>query len=144
MNELFTVNRVQRADSVPDWKEAIKLAAQPLIAESLTSEAYVKAVIDLCQEKGPYMNIGPEVVLAHARPISANKEAAVSLLLTGQSVDFVDNAHKARLWLFLATPDAESHIELIQKLAGVLMNASRLQEILNAESVDALWQLVKD
>lgn len=144
MSELFTPNRIQYQAEVKDWEEAIYLAGRPLVAEAITSETYTKSIIALCKDKGPYMNIGPEVVLAHARPIPDNKEAAVSLLLTGNSIDFIDTAHKARLWIFLATPDAESHIELIQKLAVLLMDAAKLQKLLQAKSATELWQLIKD
>ena len=49
-----------------------------------------------------------------------------------------DPAHKARLWIFLATPDDRSHIELIQKLATLLMDAAHVQRILAATSQEEL------
>ena len=144
MADLFTRNRIQYQETVESWEEAINLAAKPLVEEAVTSEVYVQSVIELCNEKGPYMNIGPEVVLAHARPMPDTKSAAVSLLITKDAIDFVEAGHKARIWLFLATPDAESHIELIQKLASILMNADKMQTILQARSVEAIWHVIND
>lgn len=85
------------------------------------------------------MNIGPNIVLAHARPLPSTKKAVMALLLSKQPAALLDDqAHKARLWIFLATPDDRSHIELIQKLATLLMDADHVQRILAATSQEEL------
>ena len=63
----------------------------------------------------------------------------MALLLSKQPAALLDDlAHTARLWIFLATPDDQSHIELIQKLAALLMNADRVQRVLAANSQEEL------
>lgn len=85
------------------------------------------------------MNIGPNIVLAHARPLPSTKKAVMALLLSKQSAALLDDlAHTARLWIFLAIPDDRSHIELIQKLAVLLMDAAHVQRVLAANSQEEL------
>lgn len=138
--ELFSEQYVQYIDQEHvSWQNMIQMAGQPLLDDGLIAQEYVDEIITTCTEKGPYMNIGPNIVLAHARPLPSTKKAVMALLLSKQSAALLDDpAHTARLWIFLATPDDRSHIELIQKLATLLMDADRVQRVLAANSQEEL------
>ncbi len=138
--ELFSEQYVQYIDQEHvSWQNMIQMAGQPLLDDGLIAQEYVDEIITTCTEKGPYMNIGPNIVLAHARPLPSTKKAVMALLLSKQPAALLDDpAHTARLWIFLATPDDRSHIELIQKLATLLMDANRVQRVLAANSQEEL------
>ena len=138
--ELFSEQYVQYIDQEHvSWQNMIQMAGQPLLDDGLIAQEYVDEIITTCAEKGPYMNIGPNIVLAHARPLPSTKKAVMALLLSKQPAALLDDpAHTARLWIFLATPDDRSHIELIQKLATLLMDANRVQRVLAANSQEEL------
>ena len=138
--ELFSEQYVQYIDQEHvSWQNMIQMAGQPLLDDGLIAQEYVNEIITTCTEKGPYMNIGPNIVLAHARPLPSTKKAVMALLLSKQPAALLDDpAHTARLWIFLATPDDRSHIELIQKLATLLMDANRVQRVLAANSQEEL------
>ena len=138
--ELFSEQYVQYIDQEHvSWQNMIQKAGQPLLDDGLIAQEYVDEIITTCTEKGPYMNIGPNIVLAHARPLPSTKKAVMALLLSKQPAALLDDpAHTARLWIFLATPDDRSHIELIQKLATLLMDADRVQRVLAANSQEEL------
>ena len=140
MMELFNEQYVQYIDQEHvSWQNMIQMAGQPLLDDGLIAQEYVDEIITTCTEKGPYMNIGPNIVLAHARPLPSTKKAVMALLLSKQPAALLDDpAHTARLWIFLATPDDRSHIELIQKLATLLMDANRVQRVLAANSQEEL------
>ena len=138
--ELFSEQYVQYINQEHvSWQNMIQMAGQPLLDDGLIAQEYVDEIITTCTEKGPYMNIGPKIVLAHARPLPSTKKAVMALLLSKQPAALLDDpAHTARLWIFLATPDDRSHIELIQKLATLLMDADRVQRVLAANSQEEL------
>lgn len=138
--KLFDDRYIQYIDQEnPSWKNLIQLAGQPLLDDVLIAQEYIDEIVMTCTEKGPYMNIGPNIVLAHARPLPSTRKAVMALLLSKQPAALLDDpAHTARLWIFLATPDDQSHIELIQKLAALLMNADRMQRVLAANSQEEL------
>lgn len=136
---LFEARYVQYAPQVSDWQEAIRQAGRPLLDDGKIAQDYIDEILATCRAKGPYMNIGPDIVLAHARPLPSTHEASAAVLLTGTPVKLLDDAaHAARLWIFLATPDETSHIALIQQLAMILMNPERLQSVLAAQSSEEL------
>ena len=132
--ELFSEQYVQYIDQEHvSWQNMIQMAGQPLLDDGLIAQEYVDEIITTCTEKGPY------IVLAHARPLPSTKKAVMALLLSKQPAALLDDpAHTARLWIFLATPDDRSHIELIQKLATLLMDADRVQRVLAANSQEEL------
>lgn len=138
--ELFNEQYIQYIDQEHvSWQNMIQMAGQPLLDDGLIAQEYVDEIITTCTEKGPYMNIGSNIVLAHARPLPSTKKAVMALLLSKQPAALLDDpAHTARLWIFLATPDDRSHIELIQKLATLLMDADRVQRVLAANSQEEL------
>lgn len=105
--ELFSEQYVQYIDQEHvSWQNMIQMAGQPLLDDGLIAQEYVDEIITTCTEKGPYMNIGPNIVLAHARPLPSTKKAVMALLLSKQPAALLDDpAHTARLWIFLATPD---------------------------------------
>lgn len=144
--KLFDDRYIQYIDQEnPSWKNLIQLAGQPLLDDGLIAQEYIDEIVTTCAEKGPYMNIGPNIVLAHARPLPSTQKAVMALLLSKQPAALLDDpAHTARLWIFLATPDDQSHIELIQKLAALLMNADRVQRVLAANSQEELLASLRD
>ena len=126
--EVFNEQYVQYIDQEHvSWKSLIQMAGQPLLDDGLIAQEYIDEIITTCKEK------------AHARPLPSTKKAVMALLLSKQPAALLDDpAHKARLWIFLATPDDRSHIELIQKLATLLMDADHVQRILAATSQEEL------
>lgn len=141
---LIAKNNIQLLDGADfSWQEAIQKSAEPLLQTGVIAQEYVDDVIEVCREKGPYMNIGPDVVLGHARPLASTKKAAISLLVTKAVIPFMnDDRHPARIWFLLATPDDTSHMQLLQQLASVLMNPDNLKHMLTAASVDELEKIV--
>ena len=139
---LLTKAQIQQIDGKGlTWQDAIACSAAPLLEQGVIGQDYVDEVLTVCREKGPYMNIGAQVVLAHARPLPSTKEPCLALLQTEEEISLLSDEHPARLWFFLATPDDKSHLSLLQQLAGVLMDTTKMQRLLAAEDVDELAEV---
>lgn len=141
---LFDDRYVQYTDQ-PDlsWQDMVQMAGKPLLDDGVIAQDYIDEIIQTCLDKGPYMNIGPDIVLAHARPLPSTKKASMTLLLAKHPAALLDDAaHSARLWIFLATPDNKSHIELIQKLAVLLMDSAFLKKVFAAASKQELLHIL--
>lgn len=144
MMDLFDDRYVQYTDQ-PDlsWKDAVRTAGTPLLKDELIAPEYIDNIIQTCLDAGSYMNIVPDIVLAHARPLPSTKKASMALLFSKHPVSLLDDeAHKARLWIFMATPDSDSHIELIQKLAALLMDSEFLEKVCAVNSREELLQVL--
>ncbi len=142
--DLLTKKTVQVQDGNDlDWQTAIKTAAQPLVDNGTVGDDYVQAMIDVVEKQGPYINIGPEIALAHSRPRASVKRVGLSLLKTNSEVNLVTKDHPVKLWLVLAATDSNSHLGVIQQLSQVLMDSDRTKKLLAATSTDEILDVLK-
>lgn len=144
MLDLLNAHTLQVADgSNLNWQEAIAIAAQPLVNAKIIEPAYIESMVRVINEKGPYMNIGPQIVLAHARPDDSVHGIGLSLLKTNAAVAFVDAKHPVKLWFVLTAMDSQSHLSVIQQLMELLTDKKAVQRMLVAISVDELLTILR-
>ena len=136
-------DKVQYVKSVADWKEAIQIAARPLLAEDAISPAYVESIIKQKEEIGPYFVIAPRIAMPHTRPEHGAKALGLSIVKLGQAVEFnsEDNDPVDAIFMFSA-PDSNSHIELISQLAEVLSDDEVMQQIFSTQSAEELQAIL--
>jgi mannitol operon transcriptional antiterminator len=144
LSELLTSNKIKFSycDSI-DWENAIKLCAQPLVEAGNITNGYVDAMIKNVKENGPYINIGTEIALAHARPSQGVKKLGMSLLLLDHDINLVDEEHKIRLIIVLAASDSTSHLNALSELAKILGDKDEVAKILAAKEVKDIVEIIK-
>lgn len=144
LKELLAKKTIQYCDDENiDWKDAINIASNPLINDESISPRYVDSMIKITMKEGPYFNIGPEVVLAHARPSDGSNGIALSLLKTKKDVYLVNSHHPAKLWFVLAANDNHSHLEMIKELMQLLTNKEKLKLLLNANDEKSIKEIIE-
>lgn len=143
LSEVLTKNMIKFSnDNSLSWQQAIQLSAQPLIKTGKISNEYVDAIIKNVNDNGPYINIGTEIALAHARPDQGVKKLGMSLLLLDHDIDLVDNKHKIRLIIVLAAIDSTSHLKALSELAQILGNKDDVNKIMQAKNADDIEDLI--
>lgn len=144
LSEVLTQDmiRFSNKDSL-SWEDAIRLSAKPLLETNKISEEYVEAIIKNVKDNGPYINIGTEIALAHARPDQGVKKLGMSLLLLDHDIDLVDSNHKVRLIIVLAAIDSTSHLKALSELAQILGNKDDVKKIMNAKKADEIEDLIR-
>lgn len=135
-----------RAD---DWRHAVTLAGDALVASGSTTHAYTDAMIAAIEELGPYIVIAPGLALAHARPSDAVLRTGLSWVSLAEPVEFGHATNDpVSLVIGLAATDHDGHLELMAELAGVLADpkgTARLSHAASAEEVhDLLTELTSD
>ena len=58
-------------------------------------------MIDNVKKEGPYINIGSEIALAHARPNNHVKKIGLSFLKTGNEINLIDKNIRLNYGLYL-------------------------------------------
>lgn len=112
-----------------DWKEAIRLAATPLINAGNIEQSYVTAMINVVQKNGPFINIGPHIALAHARPEDGVRKMGMTLLKVAPAINLVSADHPITLFFVLAASDNETHLAALQELATKLQDRDSLARL---------------
>lgn len=117
-NSLFSINLKAAA---ADWRDAIRLAGDGLVAAGVTTDDYTDQMIAAVEEHGPYIVIAPGIALAHARPSEAVLKGGLSWVSLKDPVNFGHAKNDpVTLVIGLAATDHTAHIEVLKALAGVL------------------------
>ncbi|MFC6206022.1 PTS sugar transporter subunit IIA [Levilactobacillus tongjiangensis] len=139
LETLLTPDTVQvRQAGDLNWKEAIQQAATPLLTLGKVEQSYVDAMIDVVEKNGPFINIGPHIALAHARPENGVNEMGMALMKVDPAINLVSDEHPIMLFFVLAASDNTKHLEALQELATKLQDADSFARMENATTVEEL------
>lgn len=144
LKDLLKKENIQVAEDVSDWKEAIRLAAQPLLKDKAITNVYIRAMIDTLVKMGPYIVVSPKVAIPHARPEDGVNRLGMSLLWLEHSVPFSDKGtHDVQLLIVLAAIDGEAHLKAISQLTNMLSDQTVKEKLLAAGSRESIYELIK-
>jgi len=135
---------IQIVDSVSDWKQAIRLSAQPLLAKETMTEAYIDAIFNSHQELGPYYVLAPGLAMPHARPEQGAIKNGLSLLHIKQGVSFdAEENEPVYVVIMLCALSGDEHINMITALADIFSDDERLSALLKASSIEEIQRVIK-
>ena len=97
--------KIQIADSIKDWQEALRAAAKPLLDAGNIEARYVDSIIENVKKNGPYIVLTDGVAMPHSRPEEGVIKKGMSLLKVKKGVDFYQTEKKVYLFFTLATED---------------------------------------
>lgn len=135
LKTLLTPDVVQVIPQVKDWRDAIKIACQPLIDKGCIEPRYVDAIYKSHEQIGPYYVLGPGIAMPHARPEEGVNQLSLALTIIEKGVEFgADENDPVKLLIVLAATDNDSHINAIVKLAELFDNQDDIDTLLQAKS----------
>lgn len=125
---------VTRAEAT-DWRGAVRLAGDALVATGATTDVYTDDMIRAIEELGPYIVIAPGFALAHSRPSPAVLRTGLSWVALATPVAFGSAANDpVRLVVGLAALDHDAHLEVMSALARVLADEKTLEAAIDADT----------
>ncbi|MGG0643125.1 BglG family transcription antiterminator [Sporosarcina gallistercoris] len=141
--DLLTDETIQFTDSVSNWKEAIRLASEPLLKNNSIELRYVDSMIQNVEELGPYIVLTKGMALPHSRPENGVLKVGMSFLRIREAVAFSDlEKHTANLIIVLAAADNETHLAALSQLSDLLSEEENLQALIAADSVDDVLKII--
>ena len=139
------MENIQIVDSVSDWKQAIRLSAQPLLAKETITEDYIQAIFNSHQKLGPYYVLAPGLAMPHARPEQGVIKNGVSLLHIKQGVFFdAEENDPIYVVIMLCAISGDEHINMITALADIFSDDKRLSALLKASSMEAIQTVINE
>lgn len=137
LEDLLQAETIQVMEEVFDWKEAIKAAANPLLIKGTIETSYVDAMIENIDTLGPYVVIGPEVAIPHARPEKGVNRIGMSFLKLKKPVYFLNNNdYPVRLLFCIAATDNTTHLKALSQLTELLNETKNLEMLKELESIE--------
>ena len=143
LTTLLTPNVIQVVESANDWRDAIKIACNPLINNKFIEPRYIDAIIQSHEKIGPYYVLGRGIAMPHARPEDGVNQLSLGLTVIKQGVEFGSEGNDPiKLLIVLAATDSNSHIGAIAKLAELFDNQEDIDSIMQSENVDDILNII--
>lgn len=122
-----------------DWRDAIRAACAPLVADGTIQKEYVSYIIEKVEELGPYIVIAPEICIPHAERGRGVNRTAMCFMKSETPVRFhEDGEHDARIFVVLAAADDEEHIQNLMELSELLSDEETVAKLLAATTPEDL------
>lgn len=113
-----------------DWRDALRVAAEPLLAAGHITPDYVAGMIASVEQLGPYIVIAPGLALGHARPSASVKDTSFAIASLATPVKFGNAANDpVDLVIILASISADDHLCLMRKMVEFLNQAANLDRL---------------
>lgn len=141
---LFT-QFIQLDVKVKDWRTAIHEATKPLERLGVIKESYKDEIINIINERGPYMAVAPGIMLAHGSINEHNQQVLLSLTRLKPPISFGHETNDPISLLFVfVTPNNFSHVPALQKLLEKLALDGKRHALEVAESPSEAIQVLID
>ena len=122
-----------------DWRDAIRAACAPLVADGTIQKEYVSYISEKVEELGPYIVIAPEICIPHAERGRGVNRTAMCFMKSETPVRFhEDGEHDARIFVVLAAADDEEHIQNLMELSERLSDEETVAKLLAATTPEDL------
>lgn len=132
LKDILTIDNVIRVNKNIVWKEAIRIASEPLlITKSITSK-YVQAMIDLVEEHGAYIVLKNKIAIAHAKPEEGANRLNVSLLINRKKIYF-DEKIGVHFLFVLSSPNPKAHLQILKDISFWTDEEVDLKTLLNGD-----------
>ncbi|MFL2101067.1 BglG family transcription antiterminator [Desemzia sp. FAM 23989] len=143
LEQYFSDDVIQIVDQVADWKEAIRIACQPLLDKNAITTDYIDALIEQNDTSETYSFLGNEMAIPHAATEQGVISDSFAMLILKQPVLFKNNK-KVSIITPLAIYNQTLHLKAVNQLANLAEDNERIAQLLSAkDSVEAL-QVIKN
>lgn len=132
LTDLITPETIVLRDQVESWKEAISIAAAPLLHKGVITEAYIDKMQEQYPSMSPHIVLRLNVAIPHASPEDGVQAVGMSLLKLKEGL--LCGEQKVHFIVVIAAIDKKKHLNAmlqLMKLAemnGVINEMKRLNE----------------
>ncbi|KAA0965522.1 BglG family transcription antiterminator [Sporosarcina sp. ANT_H38] len=145
LKDLLIEENIQFVDKIDNWKDAIKKAAEPLLVSNSITNQYIDVMIENVETMGPYIIIGEQVAIPHARPEFGVKKLGMSLLKLEESAHLLNSeANRVDIFICLAAIDNQTHLKALAQLTTLLSDPIKLGLLKEAETKQDILDLVAE
>ncbi|HET7628235.1 MAG TPA: PTS sugar transporter subunit IIA [Bacillales bacterium] len=139
MNDIFTKNNIKLNVKADTKDEAIRMAGEILVERGYVEASYLDAMYDREEAASTYM--GNYVAIPHGTDDAKDAvlKSGLSLLQIPEGVSFGEDK-EVKLVIGIAGKNNE-HLELLQKIALVCSDVSRVEELVEADTEEAVLDL---
>ncbi|MDG3086233.1 PTS sugar transporter subunit IIA [Vibrio hannami] len=115
---LIDNNSIKLNVEATEWRDAIKVGTDMLIASGAVEPSYHEAIINSIEKLGPYICIAPDFAMPHARPEDGVNRTAFALVTLANPIDI--EGEQVKVMVTLAGSSSDEHMEGLMEVTQVL------------------------
>lgn len=117
---LIENNSIKLQAEAADWRAAIKLGTDMLIASGAVNPSYHDAIIACIEKMGPYIIIAPNFAMPHARPEDGVNRTAFALVTLKEPIYFDGESEPVDVLVTLAGSTSDEHMAGLMEVTQIL------------------------
>ncbi len=142
--QLLKNDHIKIIEAASGWKEAIRETGNLLLTKNLIEPQYINRMIEIVEDKGPYIAIAPEICLAHAGIEDGVNKAAISLLVIRNGIKLGHQFDPIKFVFVLAPIDKKSHMPALTDIMEFANDSKLMDSLLAAKSEENAYKLLQD
>ena len=139
LSKIIPEKYAQFEKSIEDWREAIEIAAKPLVKDKKINKSYINDSIRVIETLGNYMMFIPEIAFVHATPENV-LENAVSVLNLKNQIEF-GSKNKSMVKTIVVLANKEENKNLIN-LTNILTKNDNIKKFKEAKKYEDIKSIV--
>lgn len=144
IRDWLTPDKINVINAIDNWKNAVRLAAEPLLAQGYMAERYIEAILKSHAELGPYYLLAPGLAMPHARPEQGALRNGLSLLHIKEGISFGSTENDpVYVIILLCARSGNEHISMIGELAELFSDQQKLERLLKADDIKAIQAVIE-
>lgn len=144
IRDWLTPDKINVINAIDNWKNAVRLAAEPLLAQGYMAEHYIEAILKSHAELGPYYLLAPGLAMPHARPEQGALRNGLSLLHIKEGISFGSTENDpVYVIIMLCARSGNEHISMIGELAELFSDQQKLARLLKADDIKAIQAVIE-
>lgn len=120
LTELIKDSYIQLDINAHSFEEAITLSMKPLVQDNAVTDDYIRNVLTILEEAGPYIVITKNIAIPHAPSDAGANKLAIGFTRLKESVVSGNIANDPVKFLFsLSSPTGNEHLSALSELADL-------------------------
>ncbi len=143
LTDLLPAENIIICDSLRNYKEAIRLASQPLLLNGAITANYVRAMIANHDFENPYTTLGKYLSIPHASPSTGVNRLSISFLFIKKGV-WVSKHEKVHFIIVIAPIDTKQHIDALYQIVHLAEDEKLMQTLIQNFSTNTLLEVIQN
>lgn len=142
--DFINENRIELDFCAPDREKAIREAGRLLFMDGLVEERYIDAMVEVCDEFGPYIVLAPGIALPHARPEDGARRAGCSFLRLSEPVEFGHPGNDpVKIVIALSAVNSESHLAGLKTILKIASEKELMETLMQVKEKSGVMEILR-
>lgn len=125
-----------------DWREAIRLAAEPLKRKGRIGQSYITKMIETVEKLGAYIAITEDIAMPHAAPGDDIYAFGITIATFLEPVTIIDRSG-IKMFITIAIKDKENYRDIIMEIMELAEDERFIELMYQAESPEEIYQYIR-